>query len=394
MGQILIQKPVTDKDTYWHHCGRCGSLFSAEMTGDSGKVCPDCGQSPSVDAGDSVSAVKPAGQEIQKVRLKQPVERNHRPGRKMLLFLKVFVAWLVVIGLIVLTAHWFKSKDPQSQTQVPVEKYVGSVELLHDQDRKLLEVAVPVCRKVLVDFLSAKRASQRLELVIHSEVVAERLANYYEMPPPLTTEPEQLNLQASTVVHLPEGDTVLTQWDSPEGLRFDAAFRQVDSVWKLDWDHFTRHSECNWALFLAGSGPDEAEFRLLARERYQMEGNAMKDCNVMLYAPEMKRFDDAGLKAAVMPLPGDSRDAKLLRAAFQSMRDGKPLFRSTMRDINPQDMIRVRVRVKRVDAPGRNRFEIVRVLACHWYSSKAWGVLPEDADEDGNPGADGDEAAE
>ena len=97
-----------------------------------------------------------------------------------------------------------------------------------------------------------------------------------------------------TVVLLPEGKAVLTQWEDAEGSTFDAAFRQQDEAWVLDWDHFVHYRDHSWHQFLAGSGESVGEFRLLARKRLAISGDPGHGIGVVLSAPKPLGLDRHG----------------------------------------------------------------------------------------------------
>ncbi len=364
--------------SYWHHCGRCGALFLAPMEHEEERTCSVCGLDPAPGIVDPVTPLRPDRNQVSMVTLTQPTvpRARHHDGKRMVLF-KVIAAWLLLVLCIVLLAQWMWGDDPVSKTVVPQEENVETDAAKAEQDRSLLEAALPECRSVLEQFLSTEVLRARQELVIPHESIAERMERYHLANAIETVNRQDLKLIASTVVHLPEGNTILTQWETTSGHLFDAAFRLVGSAWKLDWDHFVRHGSQDWPLFCAGSGPDEVEFRLLAREKSDFGAEDEDGYSVVLYAPKQMRIADAGYKAPMLPMPRDGRDARLLRAAFQRAQQGKPLFGSSMRDINPQDMIRVRVIVRRIPGPGMPNFQITKVLACHWYASSAWGVDPD-----------------
>ena len=73
-------------------------------------------------------------------------------------------------------------------------------------------------------------------------------------------------------------------------------------------------------------------------------------------------------------LPG-----RLLAAAFKRHAKGEPAYASKLPYLEPPDMLRVRVRVRRLpaDAEGAFSFELVKVLACHWMSFDDPAVAPQ-----------------
>jgi hypothetical protein len=177
------------------------------------------------------------------------------------------------------------------------------------------------------------------------------------------------------LVELPEGKTILTQWETPDGASFDAAFRQIDDRWRLDWHHFVRYSELSWPMFLAGSGDDDvAEFRLYARRRLASEDDPANGIGVVLSAPMRRQMDVVGYSQSMMGLALSGEDGQLLDKAFKREVAGFPALGAEFPDINPEAMIRVRVKVQRLSGEGGNHYRITDVVACHWYESTATGV--------------------
>ncbi len=378
----MMETTEQDQENYCFHCGRCGSLFLDSLDYAEQRVCPVCGMHPTPGHADVSELAPPIVRAVEPLEpatltRAQLVRARHVGGRRHVL-LKVVVVWMLLLVGIFLLARWIVEDDPAA------EELVGPVagepaEVAADPDREeWLKLVIEDCTSTLGKFLSTEVIAERYPLVISTERVQERMDEFYRQNPIMTIAPADLVLKASTVVDLPEGKCVLIQWETVQGHQLDSAFRLEGVSWKLDWDHFVRYSDMDWALFTAGSGPDEAEFRLLARERFEVAGVEPGTYGMVLYAPKLNRIADAGFKAQMLPMSPDGRDAKLLMAAFKQMRDNRPIFGAEFRDINPQDMIRVRVRVKRHQSPGRYNFEITKVVACHWYGSSAWGVTLEE----------------
>ena len=59
------------------------------------------------------------------------------------------------------------------------------------------------------------------------------------------------------------------------------------------------------------------------------------------------------------------------------MRGGGRIFGSKLASIDPDDMIRVRVNVRRTGFEDERKYEITAVKACHWFSLDDPGVTPE-----------------
>jgi hypothetical protein len=129
-------------------------------------------------------------------------------------------------------------------------------------------------------------------------------------------------------------------------------------------------------LFLAGGDVTEGEFRLLARERLAEERKNAETISLVLYAPRFGNPGEAGFQSPEFLVSRKSDDGRLLDAAFKLAREGGRVFNSQLGKIDPDEMIRVNVRVKRVEGDLGRSFQITRVIACHWYSVEDPGVEP------------------
>jgi len=302
------------------------------------------------------------------------VLRNRRNGRTRTIY-KVLLVWLLLMAAIFGLAHWRKQHAEALAGKKSVQAAVAKEQEQIDANDQFVAGVLPLCRETLAAFLATDNNAQRLPLVLPHPEIAEHMERYYAANELIRADPQTMILAASTLVELPEGKCVLTQWETPEGALFDAAFRQLGDRWALDWHHFVRYSELSWAMFLAGSGDEDiAEFRLLARRRLASEEDPRNGIGVVLSAPMRRHMEQEGFSQAMAGLSLNDRDGKLLQAAFQNEVAGFPLFGAKFRDINPEGMIRVRVRVQRMGEDGGNHYRIAEVVACHWYDSAATGI--------------------
>ena len=171
-----------------------------------------------------------------------------------------------------------------------------------------------------------------------------------------------------------EGQAIETQWHSSDSRSLDAVFIEDNGEWHLDWDHFARHSDYPWSLFLAGSGENHGEFRLLARERLAKERKNAESISIVFYAPRFGYSNEAGSQSPEFLIPRNTPNGRLLDAAFKLEREGKRPFGVKLHSINPEGLIRVRVKVRRVEDDEGRHFELDEVAACHWYANDAKGV--------------------
>ena len=202
------------------------------------------------------------------------------------------------------------------------------------------------------------------------------MARFYNLGSFTDVDPASLTPTARAILNLPGGKAIETCWDSTDGKKLDAVFREEDGEWRLDWDHFVRYGDYPWSLFLAGSGPAEGEFRLLARERLADQRKKSPTISIVLYAPRFARPGETGFQSPEFLVARDTRDGQLLDAAFALARSGGHVFGSQLPQLNPEGMIRVRVKVQRVEVDRERKFVITGVLACHWYSVDDPGVEP------------------
>jgi len=368
---------VSDPQLFWFHCGRCGALFQA-AAGNEERMCANCGADPS--PGIVETAVQPANagapEQVRATVAKSSSGREKQGTRKRKnrhIMVKLMLGWTLVLGLIVIGARKLWPSAPQEHGEV---KSVNEAPVLDAEDRDLMHTAAPLCGRAFEGFLTAGTPEARNQFVLSPVITASRMSRFYDMNPLVNIKPENLIIDATGLVRLPGGDAFEARWKSKDGRIFDAVFRRENDEWRLDWDHFARYSDYPWALFIAGSGPDEGEFRLLARERLAAERRNEPEISIVLYAPRFGVPEEAGLQSPEFLVSRDTTGGQLLDAAFEQARAGRKVFGADMDDINPDGMIRVRVKVRRFDEEGERKFEITGVTACHWYSVDEPGVEP------------------
>lgn len=284
--------------------------------------------------------------------------------------------WVLVLAAILLGARviWPEGRDSERAKVAEVGDGMGTENAL------LLETAVPLCSKVLSGFLGAGTPEERNQFVLDSLNTAAKMARFYNLNPLASLDATQMGLDGYGVIGFPSGKGVTTRWQHEDGRIFEVLFREEQGEWKLDWEHFVRYGEYPWGLFLAGSGPEQGDFRLFARERLAQERRGADTISVVLYAPRFGHPESAIAQSPEIVVPRASEEGRLLDAAFHAAREGKAVFGDPLKPLDPDDLIRVRVRVERVENENERRFEIRRVEACHWYSDEAPGVAVERRD--------------
>lgn len=286
------------------------------------------------------------------------------------LLLKIIVGWSMVLALIIFGARFLWHQDPTAANQPSEPINPG----FNQEEYELLQEAVKRCTETLQNYLAAATLEEKNQFVLAPSVTTTRMVRFYSSNPIERVDPAELKLSEQHLLHLPGGKAVETLWSIKDSRRIEAVFREEGDSWKLDWNQFARYSDQPWALFLAGSGDSESEFRLLARERLAKERLTEQDISVVLYAPRFGDPGETGYQSPEFNILRKSADGRLLDTAFRLKREGKSPYQSTIAEHDPDEMIRVRVRVLRSDSNGERKFTIKRIIACHWYENDDPGV--------------------
>ena len=360
---------------FWFHCGRCGALFQSQVGDLENRLCSKCGFDPA-------TGILEAAAEPEPARLPQPAATAESPNhqgkhtirrrKNRHLMAKLVAGWSLVLVLIIFGAKKLWPEQAASSHQHTANS--TDAETISDLDMKLLEEAGPKCLETFSNFLAATTPEERNQFVLAPVSTASRMARFYSLNPLTNIDPSTTRLERNAVIEMAGGKAIETLWQGSEGKRYDALFREENGEWRLDWEHFARYSDYPWSQFLAGDGPTEGEFRLLARERLAKERKNEETISLVLYAPRFGRPEESGFQSPEFLVPRRDPAGQLLDNAFQLARDGRRVFGSSLPHIDPDGMIRVRVKVKRTEVNLERKFEITEVNACHWFSTDDPGV--------------------
>ena len=340
------------------------------------RLCTSCGRNPSlgIESQPGKSPVPPTASAAAEEQ-PAPTDREKQPQRKRrhnYFLVKLVAGWLLFLVAIVFTARLLWHEDEKKSKPVVVAS--PAQDEAAAQDITLLNRARPLYNQTLAGFLSAGTPEERNQFVVNPIATAAKMARFYSLNPLVNIEPQTLTLGDHAVVRLPKRRAVETQWHSTDDQSLDAVFIEENGEWHLDWDHFARHSDYPWALFLAGSGENHGEFRLLARERLAKERKNADTISIVFYAPRFGYCHESGNQSPEFIIPRDTPNGRLLDAAFKLERSGQRPFGVKLKSIDPEGLIRVRVTVRRVEENQERHFELDDVLTCHWYSDDAKGA--------------------
>jgi hypothetical protein len=342
------------------------------------RLCTTCGRNPSL--GIQAQTGKPSTSPLTATAAQeeQPLHgdrENNTPRRRSYSYflVKLVAGWLLFLIAIIFTARLLWKEGEKKS--MPVAVASPAQDEADAQDLALLNRARSSYNQTLAGFLSAGTPEERNQFVINPIETAAKMARFYSLNPLVHIEPKTLSLDDSAVVRLPRGRAIETQWHTSDDRSLDAIFIEENGEWHLDWDHFARYGDYPWALFLAGGGEDHGEFRLLARERLAEERKNADSISIVFYVPRFGYCNAAENQSPEFLIPRNTTNGRLLDAAFQLERSGQQPFCGKLKSINPEGLIRLRVKVRRVEENQERHFELDEIVACHWYSEDAKGVV-------------------
>ena len=361
---------MSDIPGAWFHCSRCGALFRAAADAEQRGSCPECGGDP---VADSEVAETPAPVLIRR-KVRKPKERSssgsgsgsgrskhHSRSRKKARALAVFVViWAVVLGT---AATWLRSRssDANSSTSVLDEPTVGGQAM---EDNHLIHDQLDNCSARLAQFLSAGDIGGQTPHVLRAKEIVTEMAGALNYEPILRSS-VSLSWLYHRVIHTPGGRAIETIWKNDDGKQVEAVFFEEEGEWKIDWHAFTRAGSEPWPLFVSGRGKGEGQFRVLARERIGAKGRDPEFIGLVLYTPKPGHPGEAIAPSPEIRVPRDSEMGRAIEEAFAERAKDLGAFGSGVVQYDPDEMIRLHVRVTR-EGEEERIFKITDLIATHW----------------------------
>jgi len=304
---------------------------------------------------------------------KQKKRRMKKKGVPMLLL--VFGWSALMAGIILFANHRWKGAAAR-QAEWGGGKFRSG---LTNEDYELLNRYAEFCHLLIMNVVAHNRPEEISQFVLNAPTTFSDMARFYRMNPGTQILEPQLQREAFSVIRLPEGTAIEGRWQTGDGRVIEAVFRDEGDGLLLDWHHFVRYSDLPLGLFLAGNGPDEAEFRLLARQRLTrmvLDDAGERPMSVVFYPPRFGFPMDPGPPSPPIDLDWHSDAARKLLAGLEQARAGRKPFQSLLPAMESDDeMIRVRVVLRRIEEEdGERRFEIVEVRSCHWLEHEDFGI--------------------
>ena len=361
----------------WFHCGSCGSLFESIYGSGVARVCTECGKiagivtkesSPRITDTERGSVPNQIGFEKQpEFLIDDSGRRAVRKKRSANMMMKIVLAWTVIL----LLAVWMRTRGTRATVEKEELEQVASrmtKGTLADEDIALLNEALPDCHRTLGGFLTAGTPEGRNQFVVDPIETAGKMATFYSYNPLHRVQVEGLQRIDQELLRVGNSWMILTRWKDTNGIEFDVLFSRNSGKWRLDWNHFSQYSGYPWTLFLAGEGPDEAEFRLLARQRLS-DSDSEKVGSRLIFTmctPGFGNSGDIGMESPDFVIDRQSEEGLLIRAAFADCAADRRLFGQEMKNPEGAELIRLHVRVKRSEFGGKRTFNLEKIISCHW----------------------------
>jgi hypothetical protein len=321
-------------------------------------MCPDCGQDPSGEEPQVDAGPVRVRRKIRKKQPRKPSERDHK-GRSKARALMIFV---IVWGFLLGAWAIYKPRGGSAAGSQVAESTEPTRQQVEDQ--RLLQDHLAACSKRLTEFLGAADVGSRALHVVGASRAVQRMTRVQQFNPAYLTD-ENLSAEEYRVIHTPVGRAIESLWQEEDGERIEVVFFREEGEWKIDWDAFARAGTESWPLFLAGRGRGEGEFRLLARERIGADGRLDDYIGLVLYESQNGRLGEASAPSPEIRVLRDSDMGRRIEEAFAIRKEDIGPFGSKLVAHDPDEMIRLRVRVSRKGEDERV-FEIEELFDCHW----------------------------
>jgi hypothetical protein len=259
---------------------------------------------------------------------------------------------------------------------------------LSTEETALIEAHAANCQSLFGMVLANQTPENLSPFVLNKLDTLPDMARFYRLNPVPPSAPSHIIKSEASVIRLPEGPAIEGRWELDDGRLFDVIFRQENGEWLVDWHHFVRYSSHPWPLFLSGDGPDVGEFRLLVRRRLGLDVFKEKEdpdrpLELFFHPPQFGRPDAPGPASPIITLDRDSIHARRLMMAFEQYRTADRPFRALLPAVEPDDeMMRVRVVIRRIDDAEGRRFEIDEIKAFHWIQHDDPGLTLEKPEPD------------
>lgn len=360
---------VNKEEMSWFHCGKCGALFMAQMGELPDRRCTECGAAPSVGI---IVEEKKAVAETVAVPVSSTGKRVVRKGRKPLI-VKLLLAWVLFMAAIVAVGIYHTPKEVKKNSAQKMQNDQ------QEKDEHILNQAIPTMSRSIDGFLTAVTPEEANQFVYDPTGVAGKVQRFYQSNARIPMDAKSMRVFARGLVHTPSGDIVEMRWRMGNRIYQTFFIKNNQGDWLMDWQDFERYSDYPWSVFLHEGGEAEGEFRLFARERLAEEKKSTPQISLVLYAPKSGHPEALGAVSPEILVDRSSHSGRMLAKAFELEKKGIQIFQSSLLRMDPEGLIRVRLKIRRTGEGDARSFTVEDVMACHWLSIPDPGVTVEDA---------------
>ena len=233
------------------------------------------------------------------------------------------------------------------------------------EDTRLIQDEFENCVARLAEFLSAGDIGGQTPHVLRAKEILPEMAAALKYEPILSSN-AKLSWLFHQVIHTPAGRAIETMWkDDEDGKQTEAVFFEEEGEWKIDWHAFTRAGSEPWPLFVSGRGKGGGDFRVLARERIGANGRDPEFIGLVLSTPKPGHPGEAISPSPEIRVPRNSEMGRAIEEAFAARAKNLGAFGSAVVQFDPDEMIRLHVRVTR-EGEEERIFKITDLIATHW----------------------------
>lgn len=302
--------------------------------------------------------------------------RRERKRKKSHSLVNVLVAWFVIMLSLAALIKWKWNASP-SVTQAPDAAITPSEQSFQSENQELFQEAYPdlahltlqLCENFAPESLSQLcRPRPRLNSIIFNDGAKAAI-----------NKPEAIQLAKHQVIH-PNGTPLIeTLWKDDRGRLIEMIFAKEDDQWLLDWESYAKSSSAPWNIFQSGTDDAIGTFRFLVRERLVDTNRIDTQMSIVFYEPSFLHGGPLGPATPDFLIDRKSRNGRLISAALQARREGKPLMGSMLSQADPPNTARVTVKIRRSFQNSEKIFNVEEVTACHWMGIDHLGVDLTDA---------------
>jgi hypothetical protein len=289
------------------------------------------------------------------------IKKRRGSRRKARLVAVIAAVWVLLVAGTAVTMRILypeKAQDPIIAANTPPPA-------ISDQDQTFLSEHGTEIYQEFLKFVSDTSPTARAAHVLRAPTVAARMTHLQTMSTELAYY-DKCGVVDKGVIHTSAGPAIEVLWSMVPNQQVESVFFEEDGHWKLDWDEYVRYSTESWPLFLSGDGDAEGEFRLFARMRAKTETLKESEMGISLSQPKFGKPDETSYSSPPIVIDRDSEIGMQMLAAFESRAKGQGAFGSHLVKHDPDQQIRVRVKVSRHGAEEKRVFHIDRLIACHW----------------------------